>query len=65
MQAFSKKYNSATVLATRVDEFVTLVQGNPSVTDYPHKFDRLTRFAHEIVPIEAMGVQRFMRYLSP
>ncbi|XP_062089556.1 uncharacterized protein LOC133796089 [Humulus lupulus] len=46
----------------KVDEFVTLVQGNLSVTNYAKKFDR---FALEVLPIEAMRVQRFMRGLKP
>ncbi|XP_062100177.1 uncharacterized protein LOC133806059 [Humulus lupulus] len=49
VQAFSKKYYNAAVLATRVDEFVTLVQGRLSLTAYAHKFDRLARFAPKIV----------------
>ncbi|XP_062118249.1 uncharacterized protein LOC133831855 [Humulus lupulus] len=65
VQEFGKKYYSTTVLETRGDEFVTLVQGNLSVTDYEQKFDRLARFAHEIVPTEAMWVQRFMRGFKP
>ncbi|XP_062080297.1 uncharacterized protein LOC133785051 [Humulus lupulus] len=55
-QAFSKKYCSAAVLATKVDEFVTLVQGNLSVTDYAHKFDKLEKFA-PTVPTETLRVQ--------
>ncbi|XP_062104087.1 uncharacterized protein LOC133815246 [Humulus lupulus] len=34
IQAFSKKYHSAAMLATKVNEFMTLVQGNVSITDY-------------------------------
>ncbi|XP_062075655.1 uncharacterized protein LOC133779754 [Humulus lupulus] len=53
-QAFSKKYYSAAVLATKVDEFVTLVQGNLYVTDYAQKFNRLAKFSPEVVPTEAL-----------
>ncbi|XP_062118967.1 uncharacterized protein LOC133832669 [Humulus lupulus] len=65
IQAFSKKYYSAAVLATKVDEFVTLVQGNLSVTNYAQKFDKLAKFSPEVVPTEALQVQRFMRGLKP
>ncbi|XP_062089552.1 uncharacterized protein LOC133796086 [Humulus lupulus] len=65
IQAFGKKYYSAAVLATKVDEFVTLVQRNLSITNYAQKFDRLVRFAPEIVPTKAIRVQRFMRGLKP
>ncbi|XP_062117190.1 uncharacterized protein LOC133831042 [Humulus lupulus] len=60
VQAFSKKYYSVTVLATKVDEFVTLVKGNLSVTNYAQKFDRLAKFSPEVV-----RVQRFMTGLKP
>ncbi|XP_062075654.1 uncharacterized protein LOC133779753 [Humulus lupulus] len=62
---FGKKYHSEAVLATRVDKFVTLVQGNLSITDYAQKFDRLARFAPKVVPTEDMRFQRFMRGLKP
>ncbi|XP_062118884.1 uncharacterized protein LOC133832576 [Humulus lupulus] len=65
IQAFSKKYYSAAVLATKVDEFVTLVQGNLFVIDYVQKFDRLAKLAPEVVPTNALRVQRFMRGLKP
>ena len=56
VQAFSKKYYSPVVLATKVDEFITLVQGSLSVTDYAQKFDRLAKFAPEVVSTNAMRV---------
>ncbi|XP_062118529.1 uncharacterized protein LOC133832166 [Humulus lupulus] len=65
VHAFGRKYYSASVLATKVDDFVTLVQGNQSIADYAKKFDRLDRFAPKIVPTEAMWVQRFMRGIEP
>ncbi|XP_062113059.1 uncharacterized protein LOC133824205 [Humulus lupulus] len=63
--AFSKKYYSPTVLATKVDKFVTLVQGNLSVTYYALKFDRFVKFAPEMMPTDALRVQRFVRGLKP
>ncbi|XP_062085886.1 uncharacterized protein LOC133791994 [Humulus lupulus] len=65
IQAFSKKYYNPTVLATKVDEFVTLVQGNLYVTHYAQKFNRLAKFALEVVPTNALRVQRFVRGLRP
>ncbi|XP_062114355.1 uncharacterized protein LOC133825429 [Humulus lupulus] len=65
VQAFSKKYYSPAVLATKVDEFVTLVQGNLSVTNYAQNFDRLAKFAPEVVPTETLRVQKFLRGLKP
>ncbi|XP_062114818.1 uncharacterized protein LOC133827725 [Humulus lupulus] len=54
VQAFSKKYYNLVVLATKVDDFVTLVQGNLSDTDYAQKFDRLTKFTPEVVPTKTL-----------
>ena len=34
VQVFNKKYYNATLLATRVNEFVTLTQGSLPVTEY-------------------------------
>ncbi|XP_062075729.1 uncharacterized protein LOC133779843 [Humulus lupulus] len=65
VQAFGKKNYSVAVLETKVDEFVTSVQGNLSVTDYAHKFHRLDKFVPEVVPTEALRVQWFMRGLKP
>ncbi|XP_062100189.1 uncharacterized protein LOC133806071 [Humulus lupulus] len=62
---FSKKYYSAALLATNVDEFVTLVQGNLFVTNYAQKFNRLEKFAPEVVPTETLRAQRFIRGLKP
>ncbi|XP_062115101.1 uncharacterized protein LOC133829320 [Humulus lupulus] len=59
-----KTYYSAAILATRVDEFMTLVQGNLFITNYTQKFDRFARFAPKIVLTEAMRVQRYMRGLK-
>ncbi|XP_062100838.1 uncharacterized protein LOC133806764 [Humulus lupulus] len=65
VQAFSKKYYNAILLATKVDEFMTLVKGNLSVTDYAQNFDRFEKFAPDVVPTKALRVQRFMRGLKP
>ncbi|XP_062109837.1 uncharacterized protein LOC133821692 [Humulus lupulus] len=65
VQDFSKKYYSLSVLETKVDEFLTLVQGNLLVTDYAQKFDQLAKFSPEVVPNDALQVQRFVRGLKP
>ncbi|XP_062118454.1 uncharacterized protein LOC133832084 [Humulus lupulus] len=65
IQAFSKNYYNAVVLATKVDEFETLVQGSLSVTDYAQKLDGLEKFVAKVVPTGTLQVQRFMRGLKP
>ncbi|XP_062093873.1 uncharacterized protein LOC133799899 [Humulus lupulus] len=54
--AFNKKYYSVAVMATRVDEFMTLVQGNRTITECAQQFDRLARFSPEIVSTKAMRI---------
>ena len=44
IQVFNKKYYSTAILATRVDEFIALTQGNSAVSEYARKFDRLATF---------------------
>lgn len=53
------------MLATKVDEILTLVHGNFLVKDYTRKFDQLAKFANEVVPTKAIRVERFMRGLKP
>ncbi|XP_062093596.1 uncharacterized protein LOC133799614 [Humulus lupulus] len=65
IQVFNKKYYSATILETKVDEFVTLMQGNLFDIEYAQNVYRLARFTPEIVPTEAMKVQSFVRGLQP
>ncbi|XP_062085611.1 uncharacterized protein LOC133791708 [Humulus lupulus] len=65
VQVFNKKYYSLAILATRVDEFITLTQGNSSVTEYARKFNRLAKFAPDTVPTETLRIQRFVKRLKP
>ncbi|XP_062086383.1 uncharacterized protein LOC133792491 [Humulus lupulus] len=55
----------ATILVARVDEFVALTQGNSTVTEYAQKFDRLEKFAEDLVPTEVIRIHRFVRGLKP
>ena len=64
-QVFNKKYYSPAILATRVDEFIALTQGNSSVTEYARMFDRLAKFAADMVPTETLRIQRFVEGLKP
>ncbi|XP_062118633.1 uncharacterized protein LOC133832283 [Humulus lupulus] len=48
-----------------VDEFVTLIKGGLSIIEYTQKFDRLARFALEIVQTEAIQIQRFVKGIKP
>ncbi|XP_062113560.1 uncharacterized protein LOC133824625 [Humulus lupulus] len=64
-QAFNDKYYNVVVRASKVDGFATLTQGNMMVTEYALKFDRLAKFAEDLVPTNATGVDQFVRGLKP
>ena len=49
---FSQKYYNVSIRAAKVNEFVGLVQGNMTVTLYALKFDRLAKFAPDLVPTD-------------
>ena len=61
---FSQKYYNVAVRAAKVNEFVSLVQGNMTVTEYALKFDRLAKFAPDLVPTDAARQDRFIRGLN-
>ena len=46
---FNEKYFSDVIRSSRMEEFVRLVQGRMTVTEYAQIFDRLARFAPELV----------------
>ena len=65
MELFHKKYYNSAVLATRVEEFTNLKQGNLTVAEYARQFDRLAKFAAELVPTDYLRVNKFVRGLRP
>ena len=61
---FSHKYYNVAIRAAKVNEFVGLVQGSMTVTEYALKFDRLAKFAPDLVPTDAARQDRFIRGLN-
>ena len=57
----SQKYYNVAVRAAKVNEFVSLVQGNMAFTEYALKFDRLANFAPDLVPTDAARQDRLIR----
>ncbi|KAM6565508.1 hypothetical protein CsatA_024636 [Cannabis sativa] len=53
------------LLAAKVDEFTGLVQGSLTVTEYAQKFDRLAKFAPDLVPTDRVRAHRFVEGLKP
>ncbi|XP_060957680.1 uncharacterized protein LOC133029209 [Cannabis sativa] len=49
----------------KVDEFTGLVQGSLTVTEYAQKFDRLAKFAPDLVPTDRVRAHRFVEGLKP
>ncbi|XP_062086130.1 uncharacterized protein LOC133792238 [Humulus lupulus] len=57
-QVFNDKYYNLAMLAAKLDEFTKLTQGNLSVTEYAQKFDRLAKFAKDLVPTDKVRADR-------
>ncbi|KAM6571632.1 hypothetical protein CsatA_015712 [Cannabis sativa] len=64
-RVFNEKYYNSAVLAAKVDEFTGLVQGSLTVTEYAQKFDRLAKFAPDLVPTDRVRAHRFVEGLKP
>ncbi|KAM6580108.1 hypothetical protein CsatA_003882 [Cannabis sativa] len=64
-RVFNEKYYNTAVLAANVDEFTGLAQGSLTVTEYAQKFDRLAKFAPDLVPTDRVRAHRFVEGLKP
>ncbi|KAM6563365.1 hypothetical protein CsatB_023363 [Cannabis sativa] len=64
-RVFNEKYYNSAVLAAKVDEFTGLVQGSLTVTEYAQKYDRLAKFAPDLVPTDRVRAHRFVEGLKP
>ncbi|XP_017227640.2 uncharacterized protein LOC108203314 [Daucus carota subsp. sativus] len=62
---FNEKFYSEAMLSAKVNEFSRLYQGSLSVAAYARKFDRLAKFAPDLVVTEASRVNRFLEGLQP
>ena len=63
-EVFHEKYFNDSVRGAKSEEFVGLVQGKLSVTEYVQTFDRLARFAPEMVPTDRARRDKFLRGLN-
>ena len=64
VRLFNEKYYNEAGRQTKVDEFTLLTQGDMSVTEYTMKFDRLSNFAHSMVPNDEIRKERFIAGLK-
>ncbi|XP_062079228.1 uncharacterized protein LOC133783592 [Humulus lupulus] len=62
---FNEKFYNEAVLTAKVSEFTRLQQGNLSVAEYARTFDRLAKFAPDLVNTETSRVNRFLEGLQP
>ncbi|KAM6551622.1 hypothetical protein CsatB_001430 [Cannabis sativa] len=64
VQVFNNKYYSEAIRSARVNEFTNLRQGKSTVTEYARQFDRLAKFATDLVPTEFLRIHRFTEGLD-
>ncbi|XP_062091879.1 uncharacterized protein LOC133797823, partial [Humulus lupulus] len=62
---FNEKFYNEAVLTAKVSEFTRLQQGNLSVAEYARTFDRLAKFAPDLVNTETSRLNRFLEGLQP
>nr|XP_009775774.1 PREDICTED: uncharacterized protein LOC104225626 [Nicotiana sylvestris] len=63
--AFLYQYLPREIQQTRVDQFLSLKQGNMSVQEYSLHFDSLARYAPSIVSTMRDRIHRFIAGLAP
>ena len=57
---FNQRYFSDVVRKSKRDELIRLIQGRLTVAEYAHTFDRLARFAPELVPTDRTRKDKFI-----
>lgn len=62
---FNENFHDEAMLSAKVNEFCKLYQESPLVTVYARKFDRLAKFAPDLVATEASRVNKFLEGLQP
>ncbi|XP_012442066.1 uncharacterized protein LOC105767089 [Gossypium raimondii] len=64
LEEFRKKYISQRFINQKRKEFLELKQGRMSVAEYEREFVRLSKYAQECVPTEAIMCKRFKEGLN-
>jgi len=64
-RVFEAQYRTADVVAVKVQEFISLQQGEGSVKDYSTRFDVLASFAPGMVSTPSLRLDRFLQGLRP
>ena len=63
-EVFNQKYFRDVVRKSKRDELIGLIQGKLTVAEYAHTFDRLARFAPELVPTGRTRKDKFIGGLN-
>lgn len=64
-EKFREAHMPSSIMALKRKEFMSLEQGNMSVTTYVHEFNRLSRYAPDDVATDVKRQQKFMEGLHP
>ena len=65
LEEFNNKYYNVSILAAKVTEFSNLKQGNLPAIEYIRKFDRLARYAPDMVSTDTARANHFLEGLKP
>ena len=63
-EVFYEKYFNDTVRGAKTEEFMGLIQGKLTFTEYVQAFGRLARFVTEMVPTDRARRDKFLRGLN-
>lgn len=61
---FNEKYFSDVIRSSKMEEFVSLIQGRMTVIEYAQIFDRLARYSPELVPTDRACRDKFIPGLN-
>jgi ribonuclease HI len=64
-KVFKEHHIPRSVMKLKLEEFMSLQQGNLSVTEYLHKFTELSRYASEVLKTDEQKQDAFLRGLDP
>jgi hypothetical protein len=65
VKVFKEHHIPRSVMKLKLEEFMSLQQGNLSVTEYLHKFTELSRYASEVLKTDEQKQDAFLRGLDP
>ncbi|XP_031286440.1 uncharacterized protein LOC116145148 [Pistacia vera] len=64
-ELFEEQYRTADMISSKLQEFISLQQGNMTVKEYSIKFNSLAKFAPILVSIPQTRLERFVGGLHP